>query len=212
MALIEKLIIVGFSGFGKEVFFLAKRLGIEVQGFLDDSLSVQGEKFAGASVLGRISQWQEYSDCKFVIAIGNPAVREKIYNDMLTIGVPNFATLIDPAAIVTPEMVEIGEGSIICAGTICTVDITIGKQVIINLNCTIGHDSKVGDFTTVAPMVAVSGNVNLGRSVEIGTSASVRQGLRIGDSAMLGMGSVLTKDMPERVVFFGSPAKCIRKI
>lgn len=212
MSLVEKIIIVGFSGFGKEVLFLAKRLGVEIQGFLDDSPNVQGEKFAGVAVLGRISQWQEYSDCKFVIAIGNPAVREKIYNDMLAIGVPRFATLIDPAAIVLPELVEIGEGSIICAGTICTVNITIGKQVIINLNCTIGHDSKVGDFATIAPMVAVSGNVNVGRSVEIGTSASIRQGLSIGDSAMLGMGSVLTKDMPEKVVFFGSPAKCIRKI
>lgn len=212
MSLVEKIIIVGFSGFGKEVFFLAKRLGVEVRGFLDDSSSVQGEEFAGASVLGVVRQWQEYSDCKFVIAIGNPTVREKIYNDMLAIGVPRFATLIDPAAIALPEMVEIGEGSIICAGTICTVNITIGKQVIINLNCTIGHDSKVGDFATIAPMVAVSGNVKVGRSVEIGTSASIRQGLSIGDRAMLGMGSVLTKDMPENVMFFGSPAKCIKKI
>jgi sugar O-acyltransferase (sialic acid O-acetyltransferase NeuD family) len=212
MSSVDKIIIVGFSGFGKEVFFLAKRLGIEVHGFLDDSPNVQGDKFAGKAVLGRISDWKKYSDCKFVIAIGNPAVREKIYNEMLEIGVPRFATLVDPAAIVLPEMVEIGEGSIICAGTVCTVNISIGKQVIINLNCTIGHDSKVGDFATIAPMVAVSGNVDVGRSVEIGTSASIRQGLSIGSGAMLGMGSVLTKNMPEKVVFFGSPAKCIRNI
>jgi sugar O-acyltransferase (sialic acid O-acetyltransferase NeuD family) len=212
MSLVGKLIIVGFSGFGKEVFFLAKRLGLEVHGFLDDNPKAQGAIFAGASVLGSISKWQEYPDCNFVIAIGDPAVREKVYNEMLAFGAPCFATLIDPAAIVLPEMVEIGDGSIICAGTICTVNITIGKHVIINLNCTIGHDTKVGDFATVAPMVAVSGNVAIGRSVEIGTSASIRQGLNIGHGAMLGMGSVLTKDMPEKVVFFGSPAKCIRKI
>ena len=212
MSIAEKIIIVGFSGFGKEVLFLAKRLGVEVQGFLDDSLSVQGEKFAGASVLGCVTQWQEYSDCKFVIAIGNPAVREKIYNDMLTYGniYCAYSPRTDNAALTYLDQFR----QYNCCGVNERRKTRYAnrKHVIINLNCTIGHDSKVGDFATIAPMVAVSGNVNVGRSVEIGTSASVRQGLSIGNGAMLGMGSVLTKDMPENVVFFGSPAKCIRKI
>lgn len=212
MSLVEKLVIVGFSGFGREVLFLANRLGLEVEGFLDDNPAVQESEFAGVSVLGAVDQWRDYKGCKFVIAVGNPLVREKIYNKMLESGTPKFATLIDPAAIVVPGMTDVGEGSIICAGTVCTVAVNVGNHVIINLNCTIGHDVTMDDFVTIAPMVAVSGNVSMGRSVEIGTGASIRQGLKVGDGSMLGMGSVLTKDMPEKVVFFGSPAKCIRKI
>ena len=69
-----------------------------------------------------------------------------------------FATIVDPSVILS-KSVSIGEGTIICAGTIATVDISIGKHVIINLDCTLGHDDVIGDFVTICPSVNVSGNV-----------------------------------------------------
>ncbi|WP_397451922.1 acetyltransferase [Pseudomonas sp. NA-150] len=208
----KKLIIVGFSGFGKEVHFLASRLGLVIHGFLDDNPAVQGHVFSSARVLDTIDQWIKYDDCAFVIAVGNPRVRKKILSKMLLSGSPDFATLIDPAAIVMTEQVSVGAGSIICAGTICTVDIEIGAHVIINLNCTVGHETRLEDFVTVAPLVAISGNVLIGEAAEVGTGASIRQGLTIGRGGMLGMGSVLTKNIPENTVFFGSPAKAFKTI
>lgn len=204
------LIIVGFSGFGKEVYWLAKRLGIEVKGFLDDNSAVLGATFSGSQVLGTVDTWSQHQDCEFVVAIGNPRVRKIVVNKMREHGTPNFATLVDPAAIVDMAHVGVGAGSIICAGTVSTVDISIGEHSIINLNCTIGHDTVIENYVTVAPLVAISGNVRLEDEVEIGTGASIRQGLTVGKQAMLGMGSVLTKHMPERSVYFGSPAKLMR--
>jgi sugar O-acyltransferase (sialic acid O-acetyltransferase NeuD family) len=203
----KKLIIVGFSGFGKEVHFLATRLGLAVHGFLDDNPAVQGQAFAGTPVLGTVDQWVAFSEYEFVIAVGNPRVRRKILNKMTSLGTPVFTTLIDPAAIVMADQVRVGPGSILCAGTICTVEIDIGEHVIVNLNCTIGHETRLESFVTVAPLVAISGNVLIGEAAEIGTGASIRQGLTIGRGGMLGMGSVLTKNIPENTVFFGSPAK-----
>jgi len=208
----KSLIIVGFSGFGKEVFWLASRLGVTVRGFLDDNTAVQGHQFASVPVLGMVDDWQQYSDCQFVIAIGNPRVRSKVRDKMCSSGSPEFATLIDPGAIMMSEHVTIGVGSIICAGTIATVEIVIGEHVIVNLNCTIGHEVVFEDFVTVAPMVAISGNVRICSKAELGTGASIRQGLTISSGAMVGMGSVLTKNVPENVVFFGSPAKVIKTI
>lgn len=208
----KDLIIIGFSGFGKELYWLASRLGITVRGFLDDSPVAANQKYFDAPVLDCVDYWQEYADCEFVIAIGNPRIRKKVHDKMCALGQPAFATLVDPAAIVMHEHVSIGPGSVVCAGTICTVDVSIGAHVIINLNCTIGHETQIGDFATIAPMAAVSGNVRIGHMVEVGTGAAIRQGLTINDGAMVGMGSVLTKNIAERTMFFGNPAKMIKTI
>lgn len=208
----KDLIIIGFSGFGKELYWLASRLGITVRGFLDDNPAAANQKHFDAPVLDCVDYWQEYADCEFVIAIGNPRIRKKVHDKMCALGQPAFATLVDPAAIVMPEHVSIGPGSVVCAGTICTVDVSIGAHVIINLNCTVGHETQIEDFATIAPMVAVSGNVRIGHMVEVGTGAAIRQGLTINDGAMVGMGSVLTKNVAERAMFFGNPAKMIKTI
>lgn len=206
----RNLIIVGFSGFGKEVYWLATRLGIKVIGFLDDSESVVGKSFGTANVLGKIDSWIDHNDCQFIIAIGNPRVRNKVFKKMVSFGSPFFATLVDPAAILHEPHVSVGAGSIVCAGTVCTVDVVIGAHVIINLNCTVGHDTALEDFVTIAPMVAISGNVHIHNRVEVGTGACIRQGLIMEAGSMLGMGSVLTKNVKRNVVFFGNPAKAYK--
>ncbi len=86
-----------------------------------------------------------------------------------------FATIVDPSVILSKRVV-IGEGTIICAGTIVTVDISIGKHVIINLDCTLGHDDVIEDFVTIYPSVNVSGNVRVGECSEIGTGVQIIQG------------------------------------
>src|SRR3989344_458571 len=208
----KNLIIVGFSGFGEEAYWFGSRLGITVRGFLVDNPAVAGEKFCSASVLGLVQDWQEYSDCEFVISIGNPRIRKKVHDKMCLVGSPRFATLIDPSAVAIPEHVSIGPGSVVCAGTVCTVEVEIGAHVILNLNCTVGHETYIKDFATIAPMVAISGNVRIGQCAEVGTGASIRQGLTVNDGAMIGMGSVLTKNVAENTVVFGSPARPIKLI
>jgi len=208
----KDLIIIGASGFALEVFWLAKRAGYEINGFLDDSPDCQGKQIFGKKVLGKVENWVDHPGSVFVIAVGSPRVRKVIFDKMNNSHIkPEFATLIDPAAILG-ENVHFGEGSIVCAGVIATVEISAGKHVIVNLNCTIGHETTIGDFTTIAPLVAVSGRVNIGRFVEIGTSASIRQGLKIESGSMLGMGAVLTKDIEEPALYFGSPAKFVKKL
>ena len=208
----KKLIIIGFSGFAKEVYWLATRVGMNIHGFLDDNPHVRGDLFGTSKVLGSVDDWSLYKDCVFIIAIGNPRIRKKVVEKMLIDGVPEFATLIDPQSILDLDFVNVGPGSIVCAGTVCTVDISIGAHVIVNLNCTIGHDVVIDDYATIAPMVAVSGNVHLCERVEVGTGSSIRQGLMLESGSMLGMGSVLTKNIKENVVFFGNPAKAFKTI
>lgn len=120
-----------------------------------------------------------------------------------------FATLIDSSVLIS-KRVEIGEGSIICAGTIITVDIKIGNHVIINLDCTIGHDDIIEDFVTIYPSVKVSGNVLIGTCSELGTGMLIIQGKKVAPDTIIGAGAVVVKDCLESGTYVGSPAKRIK--
>lgn len=207
----KKLIIIGASGFGMEVLWLAERCGRKILGFLDDTLEKQGTTLLGVPILGVIDNWVSYDDCEFIIAIGSPRGRNLIASKMNQLGAPVFTSLIDPSAIIGKE-VSIQDGSIVCAGVICTVKVDIGLHAIVNLNTTIGHESILGDYCTIAPNASISGNVTCGDMVEIGTGAKIREKISIGSGSVIGMGSVLTKNVEPCKVVVGNPARVIRSI
>lgn len=206
------LIIVGASGHALEIHFLAERQGLHIKGFLDDNASSWGGEILGSPVLGGIDRWIEHAECQFTVAIGSPRVRRKVIEQMERVGQPVFATLIDPAAIVGAREVVIGPGSIICAGVVLTTRISLGKHVLINRNATIGHESRLGDYVTVAPLAAVSGRVALADLVEVGTGACIRQGLTMARGSMLGMGGVLVQDTEDNALVVGNPARLLRHL
>lgn len=206
----KKLIVVGYGGFGREVLWLAEDCGYEVLGFLDDAVAPGA--YGTYQVLGAVSDWKNYEGVHFVVAIGNPRVRRHVVNKMQAQGErPKFATLVHPSVVVSSK-VTFGRGTMICAGTVGTVDFTVGNHVIVNLKCTIAHDDHIADFVTVAPLVAISGDVTLESGVEVGTAASIRQGVTMASGSTLGMGGVLTKDTDPNKVYIGSPAKPFKDI
>jgi len=207
----KDIIIVGASGFGMEVLWLARRLGRNVVGFLDDTLEKQGKQIFGVPVLGVIGESSAYKNNEFIVAIGSPRGREKVVSRILDCAVVEYATLIDPSAIVDSDVL-VGEGGIICAGVICTIDVSIGRHTIINLNSTVGHEVEIDSFVTIAPNVSISGNIHLKRLVEVGTGAALRENLEVGTGSVVGMGSVLTKSVGEGKVVVGNPARVIKSL
>ncbi|MEQ3659057.1 MAG: acetyltransferase [Glaciecola sp.] len=205
------LIIVGGGGLGKEVVWLAKECGRKVFGILDDSSDKKDSLVQGVRRIGGVLDWTKYPSCDFIIAIGSPRTRLNVLSKMESLGKPSFATLIHPD-VKFSDTVQFGCGSIIFPGSILTSDVVVGEHNIVNSNSTIAHDCSFGNFVTIAPMVAISGNVVLENLVEVGTGAAVRQGLTISEGGMLGMGAVLTKSVPERTVFVGNPAKKLKEI
>lgn len=207
----KDLIIIGGGGFAKEVIWLANDCKRRVRGVLDDKADTHGTTIQGVDVLGNIDTWLEYLDCEFIIAIGSPRTRFKVCSNMFKSGAPSFATLIHPSVIYS-NTVTFGVGVIVCAGTIITADVSIGNHNILNLNVTVGHECNFDTFVTVAPMAAISGNVTLSKCAEIGTGAVIRQGITIEKGAMLGMGGILTKNIPELMIFAGNPAKKLKEL
>ena len=211
----KDLIIFGASGFGREVAWAVERLNRvnptwNLLGFIDDNDEIQESVINGYKVLGKSTDVGNYPDAYFVCAVGASKVREKIVNHMKEVNPDiKFGSVIDPSVELS-DLVAIGEGSIICAHTIITVNISIGSHVIINLDCTIGHDAVIEDFATLYPSVNVSGITHIGRAVELGTGMQIIQGKKIGDYSIIGAGAVVVKDIPERCTAVGSPAKPIK--
>ena len=209
----KDLYIIGAGGFGREVAWLVERINEvtptwNIKGFIDDNESLWGTKEDAYDVVGGCDYLKTLEDVYAVCAVGSARVR-KIIIDKLKDSRVNFATVIDPS-VIRSKRVEIGEGSIICAGTIITVDIKIGNHVIINLDCTIGHDDVIEDFVTIYPSVNVSGNVVLGECSELGTGMQIIQGKKVAPNTIIGAGAVVVKDCIESGTYVGSPAKKIK--
>jgi UDP-3-O-[3-hydroxymyristoyl] glucosamine N-acyltransferase len=103
------------------------------------------------------------------------------------------------------DEVEIGANVSIDRGT-------LGKTVIrdgckINNGTHIGHNVEIGEDTIILPQVYLGGSSRVGKRCWIGPNSTVRNGIQIGSDVFIGMGSVVTKDIPDRVSVMGSPAR-----
>ena len=207
----RKLYIIGAGGFGREVAWLVERINQHhekwiLEGFIDDNIQIHGNIVDGYKILGGCDYLKQLNEKVWcVCAIGSANARKQTIKTISCYKNVNFATLIDPSVIYS-NRTKIDEGSIVCAGTILTVDIEIGKHVILNLDCTIGHDVKIKDFVTVYPSANISGNVMIGECCELGTGMQIIQGKKVTSNCILGAGAVVIGDITESGTYVGCPA------
>lgn len=205
------LAIVGCGGFGREVAWLASEaLGSQASLlFAVDGMDPGEDSVDGIPVLRLEALAAVERPVSAVIAISDGPVRQRIAGRLDGLGIA-AATLVHPGVAMS-RSVELGGGSIVCAGSIMTTNIRVGRHVHVNLACTIGHDAVLEDFCTLAPGVHVSGNVHVGEGAFIGTGASIINGsrgrpLRIGPGAVVAAGACVTKDVEDGAMVAGVPA------
>ncbi len=210
--------IYGASGFGREVAWLVEACAeagglYETVCFIDDDASLHGKLLNDIPIMGLEQALEAYPHLFVVAGMGNPRVREAVMQKAAARGC-RFETLVHPR-VERSRRIEMGEGTVICAGCILTTDIQLGNQVQINLDCTIGHDVVMGDYTTLAPGVHISGWVHLGKRVYVGTGAVFINGteeapLLIGDDVVIGAGACVTKSIISGT-WGGVPAKPLHR-
>jgi sugar O-acyltransferase (sialic acid O-acetyltransferase NeuD family) len=214
-----ELYIYGAGGFSREVAWLAEQCSqanhkIEILGFVDDDESLQGTFINTYKVFSFDEAIEASREAWFSVAIGAPKVRQKLSDKIENAG-RQLASLIHPRT-ERSKWLEYGIGTVICAGNILTTNIRLGKNVQINLDCTIGHDVVMDDFVTLAPGVHVSGCVQLRSRVYVGTGAVIVNGnplapLIIGEDAIIGAGAVVSKSLDGGLTYVGIPARALIK-
>lgn len=208
----KKICIAGTGGFAKETLLClmdivsSNNQKIEhLVCFMEEDDCFKDKIIMGVQVIPRSTFDPKLYEV--VIAIGDPINRKKVAERLPSDTV--FTTIIHPSAILS-KWVKIGEGSIITAGVILTYNITLGKHTHLNLQSTIGHDCKIGDYFTTAPGVNISGDCVFGNGVYFGTNSCVRQGVSICDNVTIGMGGVVLNNISEPGVYVGNPVKKLK--
>ncbi len=111
--------------------------------------------------------------------------------------------------VVIGNNVEIGANTCIDRGTLG--DTIIEDNVKIDNLCHVAHNVKIGKNTSVIALSMIGGSVELGDSAYIAPAASLINQIKVGDYALVGIGSVVLKDVAENTVVAGCPAKILRK-
>jgi sugar O-acyltransferase (sialic acid O-acetyltransferase NeuD family) len=207
--------IFGAGGFGREVKIIIDSINnikpntYKLIGFFDDGVP-KGTIVNGLNVLGGIEDLNNYQDILgLFISIGSPSIKIKIIESITNPKI-SYPTIIHPNSSISNDEVNIGKGCIICEGNILTCNISIGDFVILNLMCTVGHDTVIEDYCAFMPSVNISGEVVLRKGVYVGTGAKIINQLEIGENSIVGAGAVVSKSLPANCTAVGIPAKPIK--
>ena len=202
------LIIIGTGGHARVVAEIAKLSHLEIKGFIDLDYSGEDELILGLPVLGGLEQIKHLpSDISFFTAIGENALRKQVFEQMIS---EDFMpiSLIHPTAIIG-EGVEVGIGTLICAGSIISTNARIGENSIINTGVIIDHEATIGSNSHIAPGSRIAGRVKIGAGSFVGVGANVIDKINIGEGVTVGAGSVIIRDVPPDSTIVGVPGKVL---
>jgi sugar O-acyltransferase (sialic acid O-acetyltransferase NeuD family) len=212
-------VIFGAGGFAKETYLVFRRAYPNkghAESYIDcfvcsDGDPLEGTDLRGVPVVGESHFFSQNRNVPVdaYVAIAAPAVRTRIVEKVrLWNSAVNFPTLIDPSVVMDVEggAVLLGEGVILGIGAVLETDIRIGAFCQINMCCSVGHDSVLGNFSTASPGTRISGNVTLGDGVFCGAGSIILDGLSIAATSVLGAGAVVVKDIVQAGTYVGIPA------
>lgn len=179
-------------------------------GFVDDDPAKWGKDFFGYPVLGEIALLEkpEYRECYAVCFIygGSILTRVRVVERMSSMGV-RFATLIHPS--VSTRRVKIGEDCVVKESCILNYGAEIGNHCIIGFGTMIGHETILEEAVYCAQRVTIPGRVRVRRGATLGVGSILNGDITVGEYAMVGLGAVVFRDVPDRSTVIGNPARMV---
>ena len=199
--------IIGTGGFAREVLQLALEIQKKEALFnkinfvmFDDFFE---HKFVDGIEVIKVSNCN-FKKTKFVLGVGDPESKKRILNKL-----PDdtlFTYLISPRSFVANDF-KYDKGLIVMPFSYISCNVKLGKHVHLNSHCTIGHDTNIGDLSTTASSVMISGNNIISESCYFGMNSSTKQGISICNNVKIGLNSGVVRDIIKPGTYIGTPSK-----
>lgn len=207
--------IYGASGCGRGILPMARRQLAE-QGTNSSRLVFIDDAPVGGIVNGhRVLSYEDFlgepaTDRFVAVAIASCTTRASLAEKCRRNAITPWTVMAENVVIMDDASIE--EGALLSPFVTIASNIRIGKYFHCNLYSYVEHDCQIGDFVTFAPGVKCNGNVVIGDHAYIGAGAIIKNGtrtapLRIGRGAVIGMGAVVTRDVPDQATVVGNPAR-----
>ena len=166
----EKLLIVGSGGFGRVVSEHAVKK--YECAFADDGYEI-GTEICGIKVVGHIADLSKlFADFKLLTtAIGDNALREKIYNEAEKIGY-KFPNIIAENVYIS-QVATIGQGCIFLNNVCVQNGSQVGNGVILNPGVEIHHGATVEDYTLIYTNSVIRTCAKVGKRAKIGSNVTL---------------------------------------
>lgn len=204
-----KIVVYGAGGHAKSVLSVIHTLRrYAVVGLIEDHPARVGAKVLGEFVIGgpEVLPGLTESGLKLAaVAIGDNIGRKKISASLASAGLA-FPTIRHPSSWVVPGS-DIGDGSFIHAFSSIGPDCRIGHGVIVSANAVVGHDTTIEDWSHIAPGVRIGGRATIREGAFLGMGACILPGVKVGMHAKVGANAVVHKDIPDRAIVVGNPAR-----
>ena len=198
----NRLIIIGASGHGKVVADIAVLNGYKDIVFLDDDENVK--TCAEWPVIGKS---KDAPEGELFVAIGNTKIRKQL---MEYYKGRKFPTLVHPDAVIAKDT-KIGDGSVVMAGGVVNSGAQIGTGCIVNTSSSIDHDCRIGNYVHIAVGAHVCGTVTIEGCTWVGAGSTISNNVSICEACIIGVGTVVVKNIVESGTYIGVPAKLMRK-
>ena len=212
------MIIVGCKGLAKEILQLLSvdmKLPDESIVFFDNiSEDLPKKIFNRFEILKSFKEVSGYltktGDKSFVLGLGNPLRRKKIYEQFLGLGAHPVLITSKNAEIGSFD-VKIEEGTTIMSGVRISNSVRIGKGCLLYYNSIITHDCKIGDFVEFSPNTTILGRCTIGNITSLGSSSVILPDVTIGNNVTVGAGTVVLEDVRDNCTIVGVPGKILKK-
>lgn len=175
--------------------------------FIDDI--VPQEKVEGIRILRYQDFVKKYSaECAvIIIATGEPRQREKLMHTIKEDGY-ELATVVSKNSYIGMD-VCIGAGCIIFPNVYISNHVILEENVVVHANAKIESECRIGENTFFSSGAFVGARSLIGAASFIGPNSTLKDSITIGNYSVIGMGSVVLKNVDNENVLVGNPARII---
>ena len=193
----ESILLLGAGGHARSCVDVIEQEGRYTVGGLVGLPKDAGRRVLGYPVLGTDGDLPDLLPrfAHVLIALGqlkSPDARMKLHALLEAEGC-SMPVIVSPRAYVSAHA-QVGAGTILMHGAVVNAGARIGRNCIINSQALVEHDAVVGDHCHIATAAVINGDVSIGAGSFIGSNACVRQGIRVAERCVVGMGQLVLSD------------------